>query len=220
MIQQIIPHDFEPTTNEEAEKTSKEQIKILHKELKSLYQEKVKLANIVANNNQDKLKASQFRALGLIKKALNNARLKNNETILMNGRDYELEINNAVSVEKVEAIQEEVLFQIAKKFQNYLSDQVLSNKKRRAGKNYSSNQVPAVPSNDKILKDLIQELSKINNKQGNLDNIQDLENKLTKTKQKSSELKSQFHNLQKKFNSETQNLNQEIQNLKERNKFR
>jgi len=138
----------------------------------------------------------------------------------LNGRDYKTEINNAVSLEEVEVIREEVLLQIAEKSQNSLSsDQFFSNRKGKSGKNYSSSQVPTAPSNDKIIKDLIQELSKINNKQSNLGNIQDLENKLIKTKQKSSELKSQFHNLQKKFSSEAQNLNQEIQNLKEQNKF-
>ena len=39
-MQQIIPHDFEPETNEETAKTSEEQAKILHKELKSLREEK------------------------------------------------------------------------------------------------------------------------------------------------------------------------------------
>ena len=217
-MQQIIPHNFELEISEETAKTNEEQIKILHKELKSLHQEKDKLANIVANNNQSKLKASQFRALSLIKKALNSARLENNETILT-GRNYETEINNAVSSEEVEAIREEFLLKIAEKSQNYLPYQAFPNKKAKAGKNYSSSQVPTVPSNDKILKDLIQELSKINNKQINLGSIQDLKNKLIKTKQKSSELKSQFYNLQEKFNFETQNLNQEIQNLKEQNKF-
>jgi len=60
LMQQIIPHDFEPETSEETAKTNEEQIKMLHKELKSLHQEKDKLANIVANNNQNNLKLASF----------------------------------------------------------------------------------------------------------------------------------------------------------------
>jgi fumarate hydratase class II len=192
-------------------------LKTLHKELKTLYQERDKLANIVTNNNQNKLKAGKFRTLGLIKKALNSAKSENNETIL-DGRNYETEINNATSLEEVEALREEVLFQIAEKSQNYSSNQVFSNKKEKAKKNYSGGQASIVQPNDKILKDLVQEFSKINSKQSSLD-IQGLENKLTKTKQKSNKLKNQLHNLQKKFNSETQNFNREIRNLKEQSKF-
>ena len=115
------------------------------------------------------------------------------------------------------------MFQIIEKSPDYSFDpEFSSDKKEKTKKNYSRSQFSSVPQNDKVLKDLVRELSRINtsNKRADLDDFQDLENKLIKTKQKSNELKNQLHNLQKNFNSETQNLNQEIQNLKEQNRFR
>ena len=49
--------------------------------------------------------------------------------------------------------------------------------------------------------------------------VQNLENKLIKTKEKSKKLKTRLYNLQKNFNSEARSLNREIQNLKEQNRL-
>ncbi|CAJ0904972.1 140_t:CDS:2, partial [Entrophospora sp. SA101] len=65
------------------------------------------------NNNQSKLKASKFRALNVIQKALNNARLAEGETIFGN-RNYKKVINDATSPEEVEAIREELVKEISK----------------------------------------------------------------------------------------------------------
>ena len=227
MIQQIIPHDYVELIVDDQEKTksSKEQTDSLYKELNSLRREKDKLTNIVVKDNQNKLKASQFRALALIKKALNNADLEKSKIVLV-GQDYEKEISNAVSVEEVEAIREEVLFKIIQNSKDYSSDrEFFSNKKAKTEHKTSSknfgDQFPSTSQNDKILKDLIREFSRTNNnyQQSNTSNIQDLEDKLIKTKQKSNKLKNRLHNLQESFNSETKKFNRQIQNLKEQNKF-
>jgi hypothetical protein len=227
LIQQIIPHDYVELIVDDQEKTksSKEQTDSLYKELNSLRREKDKLTNIVVKNNQNKLKASQFRALALIKKALNNADLEKSKIVLV-GQDYEKEISNAASVEEVEAIREEVLFKIIQNSKGYSSDRELfSNKKEKTEHKTSSknfgDQFLLTSQNDKILKDLIREFSRTNNnyQQSNTSNIQDLEDKLIKTKQKSNKLKNRLHNLQENFNSETKKFSQQIQNLKEQNKF-
>src|SRR3954465_13829164 len=102
-MRQIVPHDYAETMVNDQEKTrsNKERTDSLCKELNSLRQEKDKLTNIVAKNNQSKLKASQFRAFGLIRKALNSANLEKNKVALTD-RDYEKEISSATSTEEVE----------------------------------------------------------------------------------------------------------------------
>jgi len=158
-------------------------LQFLHKELKSLQREKDKLGSIVENNSQNKLKSSKFRALFIIKKALNSTKLEKNETILEN-RDYEKEISNAKFPEEVEAIREEVLLRIAEKFPERRATE-----KTKA--NYSNNLSPTSQNNHQILEKLIKEISKTSNN-NKKDSIKDLKVQLIKLQEQNDDLKNQL----------------------------
>lgn len=172
----------------------------MHKELKTLRWEKDQLTKIVENNNQNKLKASKFHALIIIKKALNSAKLEKNKTIFDN-RDYEKEINNANSPEEVEVIQEEFLLHIVENF----PEQGIG-RAERTKPNYSSNYSLTKQKDHKILEKLVEELVKMGD---NKDNIQNLENKLAQSEQKTKEVAEQLNNFQQNAAREAQRLKKE-----------
>ena len=203
LVNQIIPYNFPNIDQEDNDQKDqihnyKEKLKLLHKELKTVQWEKDKLANIAANNNQNKLKASKFHALGVIQKALNNANFEKDENILEN-YDYKKEIENAASPEEVEVIREEILLKVAEKSKKYR--QTLT-EKAKIIKNYS-NDKPI--QNNKTLEKLVRELIKVND---NKDNIRSLEEKLSQSEQQTKEIaeKLQVAVL------ETQKLKKEVQN--------
>jgi hypothetical protein len=121
-------------------------LKNLYKDLKNTQQEKDKLANIITNNSQNKLKASKFHALLVIKKALNNTELEKNKAVFA---DYEKEINNATSPEEVEATREEILLRILEKFP-------ARRKTEKTKSNYSGSELPTRQDDQKLLEKLVQ----------------------------------------------------------------
>ena len=202
LINQIIPQPFpnvdQENDNHKDHNDDKEQLKLLHRELKTLQWEKDKLANIVANNSQNKLKASKFRALGVIQRALNNANFEKDENILEN-YDYKEKIENAASPEEVEAIREEILLRITEKSKKYRQ---IPTEKAKIIKNYSNGKLI---QNNKALEKLVQELIKIND---NKDSIQSLEEKLSQSEQQTKEIAEKLRTSV----LEAQKLKKEIKN--------
>ena len=144
------------------------------------------------------MKASKFRALGVIQRALNNANFEKDENILEN-YDYKKEIENAASLEEVETIREEILLRIAEKSKKYRQ---IPTEKAKIIKNYSNGK-PI--QNNKTLEKLVQELIKIND---NKDSIQSLEEKLTQSEQQTKEIAEKLRTSV----LETQKLKKEIKN--------
>jgi DNA polymerase III delta prime subunit len=191
LVDKIIPQPFSNADHENnSDKNRQEEFRKQErgererereKELKTLRWERDKLANIIEGNNQNKLKASKFHALIVIRKALNNAGLKKNRTVFDNF-DYEKEINNADSVEEVEALREKTLLCIMEKFP-------FRETNKQARPNYSGNFLSTQQNGHKVLEKLVHEISKMNE---NSVEIKNLEERLTKMQEKSRELKKQL----------------------------
>ncbi|CAI2184840.1 17329_t:CDS:2, partial [Funneliformis geosporum] len=188
LVNQIIPQSFSNYDNYDLnspkEQKEKEQFYLLHEELKTLRRENNKLTNQLANHSQNKLKASKFHALAVIKKALGNAKLERNKIILDN-RNYEKEINEANSTEEVEALREEFLLGIMENFP-------LQKATEKPKSNYSSSW-STQPKDHKILKKLVQEISKMND---NNTKIKILEEQLIQIQEQNRHLESQLNNFQ------------------------
>ncbi|CAH1767968.1 1079_t:CDS:2, partial [Entrophospora sp. SA101] len=149
-------------------KTHEKGVRQLKTALENNIFQKDKLANIVDNNNQNKLKASKFRTLNTIQRALNDANFEKDENILEN-YDYKKEIDNATSPEEVEAIREEILLRITEKSKKYKQ---IPTEKTKIIKNYFNDNKKPTQGNNKTLEKLVQELTKMN---GNKDSIRSLE---------------------------------------------
>jgi hypothetical protein len=122
--------------------------------------------------------------LAVIKKALSNAKLERNKTILDN-RNYEKEINEANSTEEVEALREEFLLGIVEKFP-------LRKTVEKPTPNYSDSW-STPPKDHKVLEKLVQEISKMND---NNTKIKNLEEQLIKIQEQNRHLESQLNNFQ------------------------
>ena len=158
------------------------------------------------------MKASKFRTLNTIQRALNDANFEKDENILEN-YDYKKEIDNAASPEEVEVIREEVLLKITEKSKKYKQ---IPTEKTKIIKNYFNDNKKPTQGNNKTLEKLVQELTKMND---NKDSIRSLEEQLAQSKQQTKEIAEQLNKLRQTAALETQKLKKEIQNSKQKSNF-